>query len=1074
MKGAKIGSALAAFESNIAKNIEYGSAGGKSFLTAVAAGSCTSNASSSSSRDSNRVRRHSICASNELLNSSTISDEDAEDDDAGYSVRWSPRKAPVTVGAVPRAKLVSCTLKIADLPFGDDPSESSQSFTEMNDSYASDISNHCSVEAGRVDNQNPNKKKTKKIVIVRMSTASPLTNETVQQNSPTKKTVKKLLIHVPAKRRLSNSGNSAAAGHRRGSSLTDYSATKNSSDGSSQDLAYCSPTEDTENSSFESPEGRSTNGRIRSRSRSNPRCCSLKSPLDKIAATLKRENSGKALQVAAQTAATKIAAHPPKKKVSSPMKRGSIPIQLNYKRLSLHMDESPKKSNVILDKSMSSLPVVTNGCAAAAQESFSSLPIAFTSQQKEDKSLNKQQSATAAKSAEQKGITRAARRSSIDQAGLGLKVKRFAASHAKARSPSKVTQPSLPSVPQSPIPAPKGAVCLSSPIPQSPISKPPTSDLQSEHTNSPSANDMEYGQFVDTTTRKLYPRSPMPNRAKLAAMLLNLDDDDDELEETTDALNCKPALPRPVFGKKTLTAKLATKAISAFPSDISLCTLDMNSKPVACPKSPGPKGDCNDDDESLSYSIASTFEEQVLHPIKLKTREEVIGILRRTPLIRNTTRRVKFADQQPGGGRRMSLHEPSAKDSLPMRPRRSSMSDLDRLQTTLQEHGSSSSQPMILMSILASTKIQAVTRGWIQWKSTRMTLLERKLARIEESRKRELTQIQEEKWRVMESIQAEIVEREKRIDSQVALAEKLIDHLKRDSILVKDQTKKLKEYSQNLKRNNVQLDHYVRLHYDNFATMSTAVELLREKSENLLASSKKYAGRVDRLQTKLEDTSRQVEAEFQDKMRTEKTIRRILRLIKKRCNDEQVVSKISALLREGGDDHTRRAFAPGDTFCSILDENDPEEEANAFDLRLKGHDNDDMSVFSDMTDFPGQSCSYKPSNETSMSDFNVIVEDDEIESDSSFQADDLSYNFNIAASKDGGNSFASYSPTTKFNKAAIVSRSDSFAEYNPSKIIRTPAGNAAAPARRSSYRDNNSSFGDIDIIAEEEDDEETL
>ena len=272
--------------------------------------------------------------------------------------------------------------------------------------------------------------------------------------------------------------------------------------------------------------------------------------------------------------------------------------------------------------------------------------------------------------------------------------------------------------------------------------------------------------------------------------------------------------------------------------------------------------------------------------IFLPRRAEVVGILRQKSSVRNVSRRVSFADQQPGGGRRMSFHKSVKNDSLPIRPRRSSNFELDRLRNLRRkQHTTSTAEPFHFMSQLAATTIQASYRRWVQWKATRPILLAKKLVWIQENHRSELDRIQQEKWDKMEKIQSEIVERERRLEAQVSLAEKLCDHLKRDSAIVQGQTKKLKEFSTILKNNNNQLDHSVRLNRENFFTANLAVEFLREKSDTLLASSKKYAYRIDKMQAELEKTTKRVDVEYRSKVKMKKTIKRILRLLKKRGFD---------------------------------------------------------------------------------------------------------------------------------------------------------------------------------------------
>jgi hypothetical protein len=584
------------------------------------------------------------------------------------------------------------------------------------------------------------------------------------------------------------------------------------------------------------------------------------------------------------------------------------------------------------------------------------------------------------------------------------------------------------------------------------------------NSNSQCSIDMEY-ESLDLENKASDSFSPSPTKIELTQKLEQLNCDDTENSETLDFGSISTGQISDDFASKR-------KPLSSFSSSTSLFTLDMN----RCPKTPKTRSStCSCEDDAQSFSTKGTAP-----AIALPRRDEVVGILRQKPTLRNTSRHVQFADQQPGGGRRMSLDSSYKNDSLPVRPRRSNNFHLDRLKDS--RGGQSASQPrepLHFMTVMAATRIQAVVRCWIQWKSTRSVLLSRKLVRIDENRRRDLTNIQLEKWKFFENIQSEIVEREKRLEAQVSLGEKLSDHLKRDSALVRDQTKKLKEYSQNLKKNNDHLDQSVRLHHENFATINVMIELLREKSDLLLASSKKYASRIDALQEKLEFSSKQVEVEFHDKVRKRKTIRAILRLVKKRSSiaDSPLVDSLFQIANGGGVENSRRnnRTVSLDTFAT----NDFGR--NAFDLVLNPHDNDMMSVYSDITDFSighGSEGWDKQQNEKCFAQVN-----DHSRSDISFKFEVL----NNGKGKSSGNSFASYgdgrNPTISHpNKPLNDSNSingDSFASYNgptletgevTPKVASRNSMAAAPPRRRASYHREDSAdltIGDFDTITEE-------
>jgi hypothetical protein len=594
----------------------------------------------------------------------------------------------------------------------------------------------------------------------------------------------------------------------------------------------------------------------------------------------------------------------------------------------------------------------------------------------------------------------------------------------------------------------------------------PVEQASRRNSNSQCSIDMEY-ESHDMENKDSNHFSQSSTKIELTQKLEQLNCDDTENSETMDFGSISTGQISDNFVSKR-------KPPSSFSSSISLFTLDIN----RCRKTPKARGSsCGCEDDAQSFSTKGTAP-----AIVLPRRDEVVGILRSKPTFLNTTRHVQFADQQPGGGRRMCLDSSYKNDSLPVRPRRSNNFHLDRLKDSRSsQFASQPREPLHFMSIMAATRIQAVVRCWIQWKSTRVGLLIRKLIRIEENRKRDITNIQQEKWKFFENIQFEIVEREKRLEAQVSLGEKLSDHLKRDSALVRDQTKKLQEYSQNLRRNNDHLDQSIRLYHENFATINVMIELLRDKSDVLLASSKKYASRIDKLQEKLEYTSKQVEVEFHDKVRKRKTIRAILRLLRKRSSvaDSPLVNSLFQIANGvGGVDKSRRnnRIVSLDTFAT----NDFGK--NAFDLVLNPHDNDMMSVYSGITDFSNGNGSERWDKQQQNEKCSLHLNDPS-RSDITFKFEVL----NNSKGKSSGNSFASYgdgrNPSMSHpNKPANDSNSingNSFASYSGSTLAKgevstkTASRNstvAAPPRRRVSYHREDSAdltIADFDTITEE-------
>lgn len=236
----------------------------------------------------------------------------------------------------------------------------------------------------------------------------------------------------------------------------------------------------------------------------------------------------------------------------------------------------------------------------------------------------------------------------------------------------------------------------------------------------------------------------------------------------------------------------------------------------------------------------------------------------------------------------MSMESMSSRDSLPMRPRRSS---LDHLATN---HGMG-----VVLKSFAITKIQATVRCWLQYKETKVELLERKLVRIEQTKLRELQEIQECKWKKMDELRRDAVERERRLESQVALGDKLIDHLKKDGALVKEQTKKLKEHVGTLKKNNEQLEKAASLNVSTFEAMSTAIVLLQEKARALEVTEKELTEQVEQKEDLLQASNTHAHCHIRESEVFNDGISKIVALLSEKSDDKQLVETITRLAEEG-------------------------------------------------------------------------------------------------------------------------------------------------------------------------------
>jgi hypothetical protein len=452
-----------------------------------------------------------------------------------------------------------------------------------------------------------------------------------------------------------------------------------------------------------------------------------------------------------------------------------------------------------------------------------------------------------------------------------------------------------------------------------PVSLPKTSSpINNSKKPSPLQSRSPNRSIADTVRHEKlhYPKSPVPQKGVIKA-LKDFAKDDETLTNDT---------------ATTSSDEVSVRSINTFDLNHNAVKPSRADKATVSPPPPPP---------FQHRSPLSQYEYDYVDPVaflKCKARPRSI-LLRRNHEI-NTQRHVQFLDLQPGGGRRMSIEGQSSKDSLPQRPRRASL--------TLQCAPSS-----LDTGQLAATKIQSTFRGYAQWKQTRAHLLEQQLERIEREHRNELIAITERKWNGMDALRNEAVEEEKRLDEQVALANQLIEHLKRDSAMIRDQTKKVKEHCKTLQQSNRHCEKLAQLQSESITAMHQNVEQLQERQDDLRATERKCSIKIQSRTTKLTATSQDVKRQFQGKIRLKHVTGTMLKTLKQRCRDDNLVSLISEFvtsntklldtdLKLDDDTTTSRTVRDGHLSGQLLQKNSP----SGFDLCLRPI-LDDQSVVSD-------------------------------------------------------------------------------------------------------------------------------
>lgn len=366
---------------------------------------------------------------------------------------------------------------------------------------------------------------------------------------------------------------------------------------------------------------------------------------------------------------------------------------------------------------------------------------------------------------------------------------------------------------------------------------------------------------------KSYPKSPVPKKGKLKS----LKDFDSEPEACSDETSSVHSIYSYDPSRNSIKPRNPARA-----SNSTLPPLNEGYD----------QGDCSD-------------------PVKLlSSKARPKGILLRRDHPVNRVRKVKFLDLQPGGGRRMSLESPNCRDSQPLRPRRSSL-------TIAHELGEANTK-------LAATKIQATFRGYLQWMKTRTELLERKLRRIECDHQLQLKKITEWKWLEMDALRNEVVEEDKRLDSQVELGNKLIEHLKRDSAMVRDQTKKLKEHCKSIRQNNEHCEQIAEVQNESMANWKRTLDQLQQHHEHLKEFEQDLAKKVRKNAKKRSLLSKSVKEEFDCKKSLEKATKKLVNTIHQRCHDDTLLSLISTLsLAFDPDDQSKNESKSSPVFVMV-------------------------------------------------------------------------------------------------------------------------------------------------------------
>lgn len=319
-------------------------------------------------------------------------------------------------------------------------------------------------------------------------------------------------------------------------------------------------------------------------------------------------------------------------------------------------------------------------------------------------------------------------------------------------------------------------------------------------------------------------------------------------------------------------------------------------------------------------------------PLTLLSRPRPTSILLSKHHPVNRIRRVKFLDQQPGGGRRMGLENQYSKDSTPSRPRRASV-------TIQNEDGGNNTK-------LAATKIQASFRGFSQWIKTRPELLERKLRRIEREHQNELRNITERKWLEMDALRNEAMEEQKRLDSQVELGNKLIERLKRDSAMVRIQTKKLREHCKSLRQNNAHCEHMAQMQKESMTTLNGSLDQLQQQHDHFKELENHLADKAMKMAQKLSLLSRKIKHEFCCKKSLKTTTKQLVSALRERSRDDVLLDLISKMSQgDNPDEQTQPDF---DKSLCLESKN-----AAAGNMLIAVPSFDERSIVSDLTEYGG-------------------------------------------------------------------------------------------------------------------------
>lgn len=321
---------------------------------------------------------------------------------------------------------------------------------------------------------------------------------------------------------------------------------------------------------------------------------------------------------------------------------------------------------------------------------------------------------------------------------------------------------------------------------------------------------------------------------------------------------------------------------------------------------------------------AQAFNDDYKRKIEEKYRDEarrynaadhgLVGVLKWSPKKKNL--RVRFARDLVSrrGSLDTSLNDKGRSNGMqsPKQPRRRSMSDGDEYENDtkfVEKNKASKAVSLFKAAVWTSMllpswklrnsgkaiRLQAFARGFLLRLHLPVIKLERKLESIEKERLRDLDLILQWKWKRMESIRHDAERQFSELSEKATKAQDLVKYLREDNDRLEMRMKRVADSIDATKRLNKVLSESTKLLLNNFSTMSEAVDTLNDKNTNLTRTHAKFSAQLSHVKSEASDLNDRLLHETSIRESIEATLLPIMTMAKLRCGDAILEAELDGM-----------------------------------------------------------------------------------------------------------------------------------------------------------------------------------